>query len=132
MNIISSFSRRRLARLNRRQRKKLCVGEFQQVGCWVELRFVQPLDDRSLDAFVTAANALAAPLGLQLGGLGGAVPLAQTEAFVGGLEGYSVTSEQRDALLAGLKSMSEIARVQVSDWIDVWYPGQVAAPLRDI
>ncbi|MFG6468888.1 50S ribosome-binding protein YggL [Roseateles sp. BYS87W] len=132
MNIISSFSRRRLARLNRRQRKKLCVGEFQQVGCWIELSFTQPLDEQGLDQLLEAAEGLTSPLGVQLGGLGGALPLSQTEAFLGGVNGQSVTQEERDAMLAGLKALPQVAQVRVSDWIDVWHPGTVPASLQTV
>ena len=44
-------SARTLRRLNRRQRKKLRVGEFQELVFEVRVQFRQPMDDAAHDAF---------------------------------------------------------------------------------
>ena len=53
---VPSLSKRRLSRLNRRQRKKLRVGEFQELGFWVELKFKSALDDAALDATIAPSG----------------------------------------------------------------------------
>jgi len=43
---------RKLARLNRRQRKKLRVGEFQELVFEVRIRFHQSMEEARLDTFL--------------------------------------------------------------------------------
>ena len=119
---VPSLSQRRLSRLNRRQRKKLRVGEFQELGFWVELKFKSALDDAALEAFCDAVYPALAALGLQIGGLGGWLPLAETDGFVGTLGRGSVTDAQRAAAAAWLKAYPAVAQVRVSTWVDAWYP----------
>ena len=44
-------SHRRIRRLNLRQRKKLCVGEFQEFGFPLHITFRAGLDDAGYSAF---------------------------------------------------------------------------------
>jgi uncharacterized protein YggL (DUF469 family) len=127
---VPSLSQRRLARLNRRQRKKLRVGEFQELGFWVELKFKSPLDEAALDAFCDAVYPALAVQGLQIGGLGGWLPLAETDGFVGTLGRGSVTEAQRDAAAAWLKAYPAVAEVRVSAWVDAWYPREEELQMR--
>ncbi len=128
---IPSLSKRRLARLNRRQRKKLRVGEFQELGFWVELKFKSPLDGAALDAFCEAVYPALAAHGLQIGGLGGWLPLAETDGFVGTLGRGSVSDAQRDAAAAWLKAYPAVAQVRVSAWVDAWYPREEELQMQD-
>ncbi len=129
---VPSLSKRRLSRLNRRQRKKLYVGEFQELGFWVELKFKSALDDAALDAFCDAVYPALAALGLQIGGLGGWVPLSETDGFVGTLGRGSVTDAQRDAAAAWLKACPAVAQVRVSAWVDAWYPRDEELQLTEV
>lgn len=128
---VPSLSKRRLSRLNRRQRKKLRVGEFQELGFWVELKFKTALDDAALDAFCDAVYPALAAQGLQIGGLGGWLPLAETDGFVGTLGRGSVSEAQRAAAAAWLKAYPAVAQVRVSAWVDAWYPREEELQMQD-
>ena len=101
---------------SRRLRKKLCVAEFQELGCELTLNFKADLDDAAVDAFLEAFVADA----VNANGLG----------YVGG-DDYglvclqkrgSVSEEQRAAVEAWLKTRSELTKAEVSPLLDVWYP----------
>jgi len=62
---------RKLARLNRRQRKKLRVGEFQELVFEASIRFGQPMEGSRLDAFVDGFIDRIESRRLVVGGLGG-------------------------------------------------------------
>lgn len=101
---------------SRRLRKKLCVAEFQELGCELTLNFKPDLDDAAVDAFLEAFVADA----VNANGLG----------YVGGDDyGFicldkrgSISEEQRASVEAWLKSRSELAEFTLSPLMDVWYP----------
>lgn len=124
------IGQRRLARLNRRQRKKLHVGEFQELGFQIGLAFQHPLDDAALDAFYAQAFAFLDAQGLYVGGLGGRLPLADTVGFIAARQG-SVTDAQRAATVAWFQAQPQVSRVQVSDWVDAWHPGYDEPAMHD-
>ena len=101
---------------SRRLRKKLCVAEFQELGCELTLNFKADLDDAAVDAFLEAFVADA----VNANGLG----------YVGGDDyGFvclgkrgSVSAEQRATVEAWLKGRSELSSFEISPLMDVWYP----------
>lgn len=113
------ISKRRLARWNQRQRKKFHAGEFQELGFTLALRFSKALDAPALDAFHDDLFAVLDAQGLIVGGLGGALPLARTTAFVAAWRG-SVSEAQRDTLLDWLRTRPEVAEARASAWEDCW------------
>lgn len=67
-------SARRLHRLNRRQRKKLRVGEFRECVFEVRLLFRHPLDEIAHAALLDAFIAMIESRDLVVGGLGSKLP----------------------------------------------------------
>lgn len=107
---------------SRRLRKKLCVDEFQELGCELTLGFHEGLSEEGADKFVDEFLRD----GIDANGLG----------YVGG-EDYgfvclakrgSVSEEQRAALESWLKGRKELSEFSLSPLMDVWYPENPIAP----
>lgn len=97
---------------SRRQRKKLHVGEFQEFGFALKtLLHPEMRDDAFIDALLAEA---VAPRGLVFDGWaqGGFV----TKAVRG-----SVTAEDRDAVMAWLRTRTDLQSARASELIDAWY-----------
>lgn len=101
---------------SRRLRKKLCVDEFQEVGCELILNYREDLEASAVDAFLGQFLKEA----IEDNGL----------IFVGcdefgmvclGKRG-SVTEEQRGQVDAWLKGRSELAGYTLGALVDAWYP----------
>lgn len=110
-----------LARLNPRQRKKLRLGEFQELGLEIRLKFAQPQQDEPLWAFAEAFIGFVESRKLVLSGFGGACPLSETEVFVTRDGRGSVGEEDVAALLEWLKARAEVAAADTDGRIDAWY-----------
>lgn len=113
-------------RRNRRLRKKLRVGEFQELGFEVRARVVASLteDERStlLDRFVEECIE---PIDLGFGGglnddLDGFVVSMKRRA--------SATDEQREKVRAWLSARSELSAIEIGPLTDAWH-GVAGAPL---
>lgn len=100
---------------SRRLRKKLRIGEFQELGFTWEASFKAPLSPDQAEELVEALILEAIePDDLAFGGWisGGVV----TRSGRG-----SVSESQRLAVLSWLRARPEIAQVRVSELFDVWY-----------
>jgi len=105
--------------MNKRQRKKHRLGEFQQLG--FELRFGTPQDwtDAEQNAFWDECIARVESLGLAVGGGAGVT----WDVFVTALRDRgSVTSEQRASLLAWLAAHPGVSQIEAGSLEDAWYP----------
>lgn len=107
--------------MNKRQRKKHRVGEFQQLG--FELRFATPetwsasTADASWDACINRVESL----GLAIGGGTG----VQWDVFVAPLKQRStVTLTQQRALRDWLGAQPGVSDIQASELMDAWHPGK--------
>lgn len=113
-----------LKRLNRRQRKKLRLGEFQEHVFDARMTFRHPLDEPAhgglLDAFIDLIESRR----LIVGGLGGRRPLVETDGIVSACRRGSSAEEDRHAVLDCLKHRPEVARAEVSEFVDGWYGGE--------
>jgi uncharacterized protein YggL (DUF469 family) len=101
---------------SRRLRKKLCVGEFQELGFELNLSFKEDLNDKAIDAFLDAflTDAMDSNGLDYVGGDDyGLVCLAKRG---------SVTEEQRATVESWLKARSELTNVEVSPLMDAWHP----------
>ncbi|MDR2188011.1 MAG: YggL family protein [Azonexus sp.] len=116
-------SARKLARLNRRQRKKLRVGEFQELVFEVSIRFGQPMEGLQLDAFVDGFINLVESRRLVAGGGGGRL---EAEWVVSTWGRGSTTEEDRRAVLDWLLSHPEVAGAEAGVFVDGWYGWQDA------
>lgn len=97
---------------SRRLRKKLHVGEFQQLGFLFEAELTKNADDEALvDAFLTQTIA---PRNLSFGGwaTGGAIDK---------LGRQSVTEEDRSAVLGWLAARPEVTALSASGLVDMWF-----------
>ncbi|MFK7088628.1 YggL family protein [Chromobacterium violaceum] len=115
-------SQRRLKHWNRRQRKKHHVGEFQELGFALEVRFHTELDDAACDAWLDALIEVVERMGLAYGG-------GDTGGFVSTWERGSVTPAQRDALLAWARSYPAVAEAHASELLDAWHDDSWVAAL---
>lgn len=122
MTITPRLSRRRLANWNARQRKKFHAGEFQELGFALTVRFHTPLDETGRDAYLDALIEVVERLGLAYGG-------SDTGGFVSTWERGSVTSQQRDELLAWVRSYPAVAEAKASELLDAWYDDSWLAAL---
>ena len=97
---------------SRRLRKKLHVGEFQQLGFLFEAELAKDADDEALvDDFLAQAIE---PRSLSFGGwaTGGAIDK---------LGRQSVTEEERSEVLAWLAARPEVAALSASGLVDMWF-----------
>jgi uncharacterized protein YggL (DUF469 family) len=106
--------------VRKRLRKKLHVGEFQELG--FEVRF-QVADNLSYDAFDTVVDAFINQAieaqGLLCGG-GGKNP--EWNVFVTRKGRGSVTEEHRQAIERWLAACPEVNAVRIGPLVDAWHP----------
>lgn len=114
-------SPRKLERLNRRQRKKLRVGEFQEMVFEVHIRFCLPLENVALNAFWDSFIALIESRRLIVGGFGGQLPLHETNGVVSAARRGSLTEEDRQAVLSWLQQQPDVATAEIGLFVDGWY-----------
>lgn len=112
--MLTSTSRRKLARLNRRQRKKHHVAEFQELGFVLSVSFHAPLGEAARDAYFDALIETVEGLGLAYGG-------GDTVGFVTVFGRGSVSPAQRDSLLAWLRGYPAVAQAEADELTDAWY-----------
>ncbi|MDG9927294.1 MULTISPECIES: 50S ribosome-binding protein YggL [unclassified Pseudomonas] len=101
---------------SRRLRKKLCVDEFQELGCELTLDLREGLGEAEIDDFLDAFLRDAIE-GNGLGYVGG-----EDYGFVCLSSRGSVSEEQRSRLEAWLKDRKELSGYTLSPLLDVWYP----------
>lgn len=114
-------SARKVRRLNGRQRKKLRVGEFQELVFEIRIQFRQPLDDTAHDAFLDGFIELIESRHLAAGGMGGQLPLMETGGVISAWGRGSPTEADRQAVLDWLRQSSEVASAEAGDFVDGWY-----------
>lgn len=107
--------------MNLRQRKKLRVGEFREFVFEIKVRFRQPMEGAALDAFMDSFIDLIESRHLIVGGLGGRLPLMETDGIVSAWGRSSPTNEDRLAVLDWLGKHVEVANAEAGDLIDGWY-----------
>jgi uncharacterized protein YggL (DUF469 family) len=107
----------RLKRLSPRQRKKLRVGEFQELGFTV-VATLNGLDDAANDAFL---NGWLEAVDAQGVSFGGHFSDGQLDGIVFPVGGVKVTTEKQAALVAWLQGRSEVSGVEASALLDVWH-----------
>ncbi|KPC50187.1 YggL family protein [Amantichitinum ursilacus] len=121
MKTFQTAPRTRLNRWNRRQRKKLRLGEFQELGFTLYLTFHNPLDETAYEQHWDAIIKCIAGQGLCVGGLGGSLPIAETDGFVSGWERGTATPEQVASLLDWCSARAEVKEARASELVDAWH-----------
>lgn len=107
--------------MNPRQRKKLRVGEFQEFVFEIKIRFRQPMEDAALDSFMDRFIDLIESRHLIVGGLGGRLPLMETNGIVSAWGRSSPTNEDRLVVQDWLEKHIEVANAEAGSLIDGWY-----------
>ena len=107
-------SRNRLKRLSPRQRKKLRVGEFQELGFTVVATLKDGVEsDALLDAWLDIVD--------QHGvSFGGHFSDGQLDGIVFPVNGVKVDNELRQKLQQWLAARAEVAEADFSELLDVW------------
>lgn len=103
---------------NLRQRKKLRIGEFQELGFEVTAKTTRELTQADRSAFIDALIGAVDEMGLLFGG-----------GFNGGLKGFvvvdalrgSVSETQRESFRKWLETRQELQDVEVGPLKDAWY-----------
>jgi uncharacterized protein YggL (DUF469 family) len=113
-------SARKLARLNRRQRKKVRVGEFQELVFEIRVSFRQPTEDALLDTFLDDFIGLIESRGLAFGGGVNGSSL-EGSGVVSAWGRGSPTDEDRQAVLHWLQQRPEVETADVGAFVDGWY-----------
>ena len=114
-------SAEQLRRLNRRQRKKHRVGEFQEFLFEVRVTFRQPLDEPAYDPVIDDFIEMIESRQLVVGGMGGTLPLASTDGMVSAARRGSPTQDDPSAVVTWLQQRAEVAGAEVGEFVDGWY-----------
>lgn len=111
----------KIARMNMRQRKKLHVAEFTEIGLFVEVTFQSPLDEDAWDSWILRWMDTAAEHGLEVGGFGGKLPIAKTDGWLFLHPHGSVTDAQAAVVKTALEKDPAIAALSKFVLADGWY-----------
>ena len=111
----------RIRRLNQRQQKKLYVGAFQELGFQINARFNAPLDEAAYDQFIDAFLAFIEDRGLCIGGMGGTLPLTETDGYIARYGRGSANDADRDALVNWLQARNEVKEALADPLKDAWH-----------
>lgn len=107
--------------MNRRQRKKLRLGEFQELVFEISVVFNTALTLADWDLFIDDFCEYVASQGLGLGGFGGRMPLSATEGWIHKRGRGSPTEEQRQALITWLSFRPEVQTALLGAMVDTWH-----------
>lgn len=114
-------STKKLMRLNRRQRKKLRMGEFQEFVFEIKIHFNQALDEAAFDKFLDEFIEFIESRQLIIAGLGGRLPLQETDGIVSTWGRGSTTEKDRQAVRDWLTQHPTVANANTGAFIDGWY-----------
>ena len=118
---MTASSCRKIRHMNRRQRKKMHVAEFQEFVFEIELTFRQSFDEAAYDIFIDDLIGLIESRGLSVGGLGGAIFLKKTSGTISASSRGSPTEEDRQAIQFWLQQRADIAAFDVGPFVDGWH-----------
>jgi len=109
-------SAQRLKRLNHRQRKKMRVGEYRELGFHLIATIAKEVDtDTLLDDWLNCVDDAAISFGGHFDGN------EKLEGVVFPVGDVAITEEIRAKLLAWLQERSEVTHVEAGDLIDLWH-----------
>ncbi len=103
--------------MKKRLRKKLHVGEFQEMGFEVRFTLARRLTEPELDGFWDAFIDAIEGKGLACGGAVG----PRWDLFVVRAGRASATEEDRQAVMSWLGSHREVSEPYVGQLVDAWY-----------
>lgn len=114
-------SPRKLARMNARQRKKMHLGEFQELVFEVQIFFKQALSNEAFEDFLRAFVAYVESRQLFVGALGGQIPEEKTEGIIFASGRSSPSEEDRLAVNTWLQQHTDVEQASCSELTDAWY-----------
>lgn len=114
-------SKTRIRHLNRRQRKKLRVGEFQEFIFQVAVTFKSAMDAADHDAFIDSCIGFMDAKGLSMWGMGGRLPISETVAWIQKRGRGSPAQSDRDALVTWLLERPDVATAIAGAFEDGWH-----------
>lgn len=117
-------SLQRTARLNRRQRKKLYLGEFQETIFEIHIRFLHVLSERGYDQFLDAFIAFIESRKLLVAGLGGCLPPLEIDGVISVNGRGSPVLADRLAVVDWLRAYPDVAEAEAGEFVDAWYGWQ--------
>ncbi len=101
---------------SRRLRKKLHVGEFQEIGFQVLISLTPELTEEAGEAFVDALlDEVIEPRDLAYGGW-------SNGGYVCGFDKPSATESDREAIRNWLAGREEVTAASIGELEDAWYP----------
>jgi hypothetical protein len=107
--------------MNARQRKKLHLGEFQERIFQVRIKFHEALDDAAYDLFLDDFIDFIESRTLEVWGLGGTLPLTETEGMIQAESRGSPSKEDREAVETWLRARAEVSLAAAGELVDGWY-----------
>ncbi len=108
-------------RLNRRQRKKQHLGEFQEWGLSIRAQLPGCDTDATQDAFIDSFLAQVESHNLMFGGGFGTAAVADLDGMLAKPGRGSMTRAQGEAVLAWLAVDPRVGDVTCCTWIDLWH-----------
>jgi uncharacterized protein YggL (DUF469 family) len=111
----------RIKRLKARQRKKLRVGEFKELGFEIDLVFDMPMDGEPYEDFIDALFLFLESRDLLAGGFGGRMPLLETGGYVARTGRGSASEDDAAAVVEWLRARPEVRDARAGQLLDAWY-----------
>ncbi len=111
---------KRIARFNFRQRKKLHVGEFQELAFEITVKLHTPISEEAYDTCFWAFIEFIELHNLSFGG-GGSGEEGEFNGVIALPSRGSVTEEDRTRVEAFLRAQPEVLSVQCRELKDAWY-----------
>ncbi len=110
-----------LHKLNRRQRKKHHLGEFQEFVFEIAIAFKQAMDEAQHDRFLDDLIDFIESRDMLVAGLGGRYPISDTDGVIQASDRPSPSDEDRSAVRDWLLARPEVHAVTIGDLRDAWY-----------
>ena len=114
----SRYSKSRIRRLNRRQRKKFHLGEFQEMG--FELRWTYHTTLKEPEVYLFFDQFIPMIEARNMGCSCGLAPEG-SDGYVATLGRGTVSPEDRIAVLEWLRANPAVASADAGDLVDSWY-----------
>lgn len=114
--------------MNRRQRKKLRIGEFTEFVFTVRAKFDRALDESAYDLLLDDFIDFIESRDLIVGGMGGKFPLSETDGVIQALTRPSPTEGDRQAVITWLSLRPEVVKASADDFVDGWHCVEESSP----
>jgi uncharacterized protein len=112
------LTKRATRRLNRRQRKKLHLGEFQEMGFPLHWEFRETLDEKARDQFFDSFVSMLESRGLCCAG---GFSAEGCDLFVARLGRGTVSPEDQGAIVDWLQGVQLVVSVCAGALVDTWH-----------